>query len=140
MNNVEQLVGLEADEESLRYLDSRTKEDENEERISNANLLSSLLKDTIVSFNYNPINKSVYYYYIIRSKDIDRLSKILLLRGIDVGKYVMQNCGKLYDSEPYQITEEVYDTGIQLPMHPTLSEKDIRYMAKEINQAYIDEI
>lgn len=66
----------------------------------------------------NKINKDIFYYFfIIKHPKKDIIAKDLLLLGIDTGKHIMRNCGKIFDeSNAYPNTEKAYNNSLQLPI------------------------
>ncbi|MCX5705409.1 MAG: DegT/DnrJ/EryC1/StrS family aminotransferase [Candidatus Omnitrophica bacterium] len=109
----------------------------NFKRALNGKILSEKLDNRIIIRKENPTCESIYYYLIIRSKNIRRLSRKLLLKGIDTGKFVMENCSKMYtqDSE-CRIAEMIFDESLQIPVSHRMKKEEIEYIARQINRNY----
>jgi len=104
--------------------------------LNNAQYLTRLLKKEIPK--QKAINKTipVYYHYIIRYKNLERLYKKLLIKRIDTSIYdeIMDNCGIIFDKkENYPNMDKVYNTAIQIPIYNQLKKKEICYIAKNLN-------
>jgi len=65
----------------------------------------------------NKINTIFPYFYVIKSSYKDMIVKELLRKGVDTGKYVMRNCGKLFDSvNSYPNTVAAHNDSLQIPV------------------------
>jgi len=117
--------------EQLKHL-----ENWNERRRAIAARYNVLLRDSGVVV---PVErkwaKHVYYMYVIRAKQRDRLASYLKERGIETGIHYpvpvhWQPCLKSDVQLP--ITEKYVDEILSLPMHPQLSDDQVEYVASEV--------
>ena len=79
--------------------------------------------------------KHVYYMYVIRVKQRDKLASYLRDKGIETGIHYpvpvhQQPCMKSDAHLP--ITEQYADEVLSLPMHPQLSNEQVEYVASEL--------
>ena len=117
--------------EQLKHL-----ENWNERRRAIAARYNVLLRDSGVVV---PVErkwaKHVYYMYVIRAKQRERLASYLKERGIETGIHYpvpvhRQPCLKSDVQLP--ITEKYVDEILSLPMHPQLSDDQVEYVASEV--------
>ena len=79
--------------------------------------------------------KHVYYMYVIRVKQRDKLASCLKEKGIETGIHYpvpvhRQPCLKSDVHLP--VTEKYVDEILSLPMHPQLSDEQVDYVASEV--------
>ena len=79
--------------------------------------------------------KHVYYMYVIRVKQRDKLASYLKEKGIETGIHYpvpvhRQPCLKSDVRLP--VTEKYVDEILSLPMHPQLTDEQVRYVASEV--------
>jgi perosamine synthetase len=79
--------------------------------------------------------KHVYYMYVIRVKQRDKLASYLKDKGIETGIHYpvpvhRQPC--LMSDVRLPITEQYVDEILSLPMHPQLSDEEVEYVASEV--------
>lgn len=127
--NVQALAGL----KQLKDFDAGI-----EKRIFNAALLARSLVDRgINTLEDNTATRPVYYFFVILAQDIETLSRRLLMKGIDTGKYIMRDCSTIYGSGTNCLcTKEALRISLQIPIYPRLNEIDIEYIAGALNQAF----
>ena len=81
--------------------------------------------------------KHVYYMYVIRLKDRDRLASYLREKGIQTGIHypVPLHRQPCVQSDSYlPVTEEYVDDILSLPMHPQLTDVEVEYVASSIRE------
>ncbi len=130
MTNIAAAIGI----EQLKKLDSH-----NDVRRRNAALYDSLLPDEI-----KPVVDGrayhVYHQYTIRTNKRDALVEEFKKEGIGFGIYypiaihqqeIMKKLG--YTAE-LPVTERLVDEVISIPVHPLVSEEDVRRVAEVINR------
>ncbi|MCD6399655.1 DegT/DnrJ/EryC1/StrS family aminotransferase, partial [candidate division WOR-3 bacterium] len=123
----------------LKFLDEW-----NEKRRKIAFLYNDLLKDTpiIVPFEMESV-KHVYHLYVVRSKKRNDLFDYLRKNGIGVGIHYPVPChlqtplNGIKGSLP--TTEMVAEEVISLPMHPFLTQEEIRYIVDKIKEFFSTE-
>lgn len=91
------------------------------ERSEKAKLFEELCNSRRISIlqskNDAACRNRFYYFYIIKHAQKDKIAKDLLRQGIDTGKQLMSNCGKLFSGpNTYTNTEEAYNNSLQLPL------------------------
>lgn len=110
--------------------------DWNERRRAIAVRYSVLLRDSGVII---PVEREwvrhVYYMYVIRVKQRNKLAAYLKERGIETGIHYpvpvhRQPC--LASDVHLPITEKYVDEILSLPMHPQLSDEQVAYVASEV--------
>lgn len=76
-----------------------------------------------------------HYFYIIKHPEKDVIARKLLFNGIDTGKYVMRNCGRLLEDSGrnYFNTEYAYNNSLQLPVE-CCDIKNMRTIARVIKR------
>jgi dTDP-4-amino-4,6-dideoxygalactose transaminase len=118
----------------------------NEKRRQNASLYSQLLSQNSYPATRNIIlpfepdwTKAVYHLYIIRTAKRDDLQKYLLDNGINTGLHYpiplhLQNAYKDLNvrNGNYPTTEKVSNEILSLPMFPSLTEEQIKYVSEKI--------
>lgn len=103
-------------------------------RIKNIQILQKYLKKDLLDREMKSIPGSIYYFYILTANNKNKLSKYLLRKGIDTGRYVMRNVAALYnDVSEYPICEQIYENSLQIPIHSYLNPKEIKYIADILN-------
>lgn len=127
----------------LKYLDRW-----NEMRRKNARQYDELLKEVVgvKTPTEREVCKHVYYIYVIRCKDRDKLRIWLDSKGISTGihypipihlqeayRNIIHVKGKL------KITEKYANEILSLPMFPELREDEINYISKSIMEFYKNE-
>ena len=77
----------------------------------------------------------IYYFYIIKTKKAEELSKKLYRLGLDVGygEDIVENCGFKIAREHFPNTEESIKTVLQIPMGVGLTKKNIWQISNCIN-------
>jgi len=111
-------------------------------RIKNALLFDKL-------FKYNPSVKTVkrfrhlkevFHLYLINVKNRDQLQQYLIKNGVDAKVHYpipihLQPAAKYlnYKRGDFPMAEKIANTSLSLPVHEFIKERDIRYVAKLIN-------
>jgi dTDP-4-amino-4,6-dideoxygalactose transaminase len=125
----------------LRYLDRW-----NQLRAKNSKLYSRLLKDSpgiILPYNAD-YSSHIFHVYAVRVRNRDKVAGYLKSKGINVAVFyplplhlqpAYRNLG--YKRGDFPVAEKVAKEILALPMHPFLSEKEIRYVANNLNTACI---
>ena len=119
----------------------------NEKRRKNAALYNELLSDldeVILPPAGNSQVKPVYHLYVVRVKMRDKLRKWLEDNGIQCGIHyplpihLQPIYKKLFNFKggEYPASELVSQTCLSLPMFPTLTSDDIRYISDKIHEFY----
>jgi len=118
----------------LKYLDEW-----NEKRRRIAELYNQLLDgSTIVTPVERKYAKHVYYLYVVRCKERDKLQKYLLNNGIQtlIHYPVPVHRQKAYLKLGYKVnlpvTEGISTEVLSLPMHPWLTKKEVSLISGEI--------
>lgn len=117
-SGIQALIGL----EQLRNLDLYNKKVKKNVR---------LIKDNFktIKFQKNLFNSQPAYLHLaLRTKQIKKLRKNLLKRGIDARKTCMKNCSASKDKFP--ISQELQESTLYLPLYPQLKEKEIKKIIK----------
>lgn len=125
----------------LKYLQSWTLN-----RIEIANWyeeeLHPYLNNIILPYN-NPKSKHVYHLYVIRTKKRNELQKYLATQGIGtlIHYPVPPHLQKAYIhlnkcKGDYQITEEIADTCLSLPLWPGMQKADVKKVADSIGRFF----
>jgi len=79
--------------------------------------------------------KHVYYMYVIRVKQRDKLALYLKGKGIETGIHYpvpVHRQPYLMSDVHLPITEQYVDEILSLPMHPQLSDEEVDYVASEV--------
>lgn len=110
---------------------------EDKKRKENADTLRNNLNQKVLDLEIKPKEGSNYYFYILEIRDKDNLSRRLLWRGIDTGKFLMRNVAALCkDKKSYPVTEYLYEYSLQIPIYSSLNKKDMLHIAKVINKCF----
>ncbi len=73
--------------------------------------------------------ESFPYFYVIKHPQRQEISRKLLWHGIDTGKFIMKNCGAMFDpGHPYPNAQRAYESSIQIPIE-YCSEKQMEKIA-----------
>jgi dTDP-4-amino-4,6-dideoxygalactose transaminase len=124
--NVQALVGL----KQLKNFDEA-----NKRRIRNAAMLAGCLNKNIGILKDDPAAKPTYYFFVILAHDAKSLSKRLLIKGIDTGKYIMRDCAMVCrNDESCVSTQEAIRTSLQIPNYPQLGHEDVKYIAEVLSR------
>lgn len=129
LTNIEAKVGL----GQLERLDRL-----NQRRIENAKFLIENLKDVKNLYLPNiPHNaKHIFESFVIQSNNRERLAKRLLQKGIDTSKGYIKACSNLKIFEGFKNScpnaQEVERKILHLPIYPSLSEKDLLFIAHNL--------
>ncbi|MBU0650476.1 aminotransferase class I/II-fold pyridoxal phosphate-dependent enzyme, partial [bacterium] len=108
---------------------------ENKKRVENVITLKHNLSQKVLDLCMNPREGSSYYFYIFIVKDKNILSRRLLFKGIDTGKFLMRNTAVLsQDKNSYPATEWLNAYSLQIPAYASLNKKDMLRIAKAINR------
>jgi len=117
--------------EQLKHLTDWT-----ERRRAIAARYDALLRDSGVAV---PVErdwaKHVYYMYVIRVKQRDKLASYLKDKGIETGIHYpvpVHRQPYLMSDVRLPITEQYVDEILSLPMHPQLSDEEVDYVASEV--------
>lgn len=109
-------------------------EQENKRRRDNVIVLRENLSQKILDLEMKPREGSNYYFYILKVKDKDILSRRLLWVGIDTGKFLMRNAAALCkDKKPYPVTEWLCENSLQIPVYSPLNKKDMLRISMALN-------
>jgi dTDP-4-amino-4,6-dideoxygalactose transaminase len=119
----------------LRHLDRW-----NEERRKNAKLYNELLAGTgVIIPNERKNSRHVYFSYVIRAGNRDRLRRHLLKRGIETAIeyeppiHLTKTFGYLgHKKGDFPVTEKLSGEILSLPMSPFLKEEEISRVCREI--------
>jgi len=126
--NIQALAGL----KQLQRID-----EVNKMRRLNAATLSRCLNRSIDTLQDEPATNPTYYFFVILTHNADSLSKKLLIKGIDTGKYIMRDCAaRCGNNKSCVSTQEAISTSLQIPLYPQLQEKDIVYISGILNQIF----
>lgn len=85
----------------------------------------------------------VYHMFVIRTKKRDKLKEYLLKRGIETGIHYPVPCHrqpavkKIQGRIKLPVTEQYCREILSLPIHPTLSDKDVERICKIIGEAIL---
>lgn len=129
MSEIHAAIGV----EQLRHI-----EEWNDRRRQIASKYNRLLDDLdLVTPVEKEWAKHVYYMYVIRLKDRDRLASYLREKGIQTGIHYpvplhRQPCVQSDIHLP--VTEEYVDDILSLPIHPQLTDVEVEYVASSIRE------
>jgi len=126
-SNFQAYIGL----QKLRDLDKLLNK-----RIANAKLLISGLRPGIFTQEVKSCLKPIFYYLVLKSGNACMSSRILLRKGIDVDSNLVQKCSEFLAEEEYPITCRISKATLLIPVYPQLSNREIRYVCKIINQVF----
>lgn len=111
----------------------------NEKRRKAARLYDRLLKGIdIVLPVEKKYAKHVYHLYVIRCKERDKLQQRLLANGIQtqihypIPVHKQKAYLELGHTAKLPITERICNEILSLPMHPSLSQREVRYVAEAV--------
>jgi dTDP-4-amino-4,6-dideoxygalactose transaminase len=119
----------------------------NERRRKIAKLYSKLLSDT-KKIILPPIEtgeiKPVYHLFVIRTKERDKLAEWLNKNEIETGVnypipiHLQPLYKKMfgYFKDVYKNSEELSKTCLSLPIHPKLSDTDVKFVCEKINEFF----
>lgn len=110
-----------------------------EARRANAALLSDHLADASVETPVEPDGRRhAYHQYTVRTDDRDGLRRALDAAGVDAGVYYPTPIHEepAYDGYDYDlpVAERAADEVLSLPVHPGLSEVDVRRVARAVTE------
>lgn len=110
----------------------------NSKRKGNAKILSQLLSKKIKKQKGIDRAKSVFLYYDIIVDKRKEIKKKLLSFGIDTQESWNVSCSRLNHFKLYNskcpVSDELEKKSLYLPVHPSLQEKDIVYIADRLNK------
>lgn len=106
---------------------------------TNAKILDNFFKgnERIRTTEKELESEPAYLYYLLKVDSIDRYRKILLKNGIDTR--IDCNCTPnelrplINENSKFKNAEELKNSNIEIPNGPTLTLKDIEYIAKKVN-------
>ena len=79
---------------------------------------------------------SSIYFFLVFARDIVKIRRYLLRRGLDTGLHVMRNLPAMFnDPTSAPNTAWAWERTIQVPLHEYLDERDVRWIASLINAA-----
>jgi len=131
MSNIMAAIGL----EQLRRFDElavvrRTRARLYDELLKNHSRIQPLQHD------FDTVVPHIYVVRISGMKDRQKLQASLLEKGIQTGVHYQPNhCLSFYrdsGAAPLPVTEAIYPELMTLPLHPELSEDDVRFIATEL--------
>ena len=113
--------------------------DYNEARRSNAAYLTDALAEADVVTPTDPDEcRHVYHQYTVQSDDRDGLADHLEAAGVGTGVYYPTPIHELsaYDHVTHEapVAERLAEQALSLPVHPNVSEQDLRTIAATINE------
>lgn len=123
--NLQALIGL----KQLSSLDLR-----NNKKIIYAELLSKKLNKTIQVLTDDKNDVNIYYSYVIRCQNKNKVSKKLLFHGIDNYNEIMQDCEKLFNNKISNNTDIIKKTALKIPLHSWFTKSHINYISRSINK------
>ena len=129
--NLQAAMGI----EQLKTLDCN-----NKKRKRNGELLSSLLRDCehVTIPSVTPHAESTYLNYVITLENRERVMERLFKKGVDVTKGFLLDCSAhplfkdFYTESPH--AQLFSQQGFYLPVYPSLSDKDICYIAETLKE------
>ncbi len=129
MSSVHAAIGI----AQMRKLDSFT-----EARRSNASLLNDLLEGVVETPFVDPRCEHVYHQYTIQIDNRDSVKESLSKKGVGSGVYYPQPLHSLplfKANADCPITEKLCSRVLSLPVHPALSEEDLRAVAAAVKSS-----
>lgn len=114
---------------------------DNTSRRNVAKIYDEQLNSNIIIQKVEKWATPVYHMYTIRTRFRSRLQKFLKERGIPTGIHYpipihKQPVYKRYNKIKLPITEEIANTTLSIPMFPSLSNNQQRYVIKNINKFF----
>src|SRR3989344_4967077 len=106
-----------------------------EQRNKNASMLTKLLQDAGVTLPKVPANTThAFHQFTIKTHDRDALHAHLHQAGIDSRIFYPQplHCAPQFAGKEFPRAEEASLTVLSLPIHPFVTEKDLRFIAETI--------
>lgn len=123
-SNIQALIGI----KQLSMLDSRLMQNR-----KNAQYMNRILpQDSIL--HPNKEGESIFYSYIIKSRNKEGLSRRLLQQRIDSDIEVMQDCEHLIAGKSQPNTSFIKRHAVKIPLYYQLTKKEIEYIAKVVNE------
>ena len=115
----------------------------NRRRREIAELYRQLLDSTDVILPFEPDGfASAYHLFAIRSRDRDSIRQALLGKNIECGihypvpLHLQPACRDLgYRPKDFPVSERIADTELSLPMHPHLTDAEVRQVADAVSAA-----
>lgn len=117
----------------------------NQARRKNAEIYNELQKDIeeVNLFKIKDFAEPVYHMYVIRAKKRDELRKYLAEKGIATGIHYplplhLQPAFEFlgYKKGDFPVAEKLANEVLSLPMFPELTEKEIKFVVREIKNFY----
>lgn len=122
--NLQAFIGL----EFLKRCDTNMSE-----RIEKVKLFNQICTSEGINipFRYkDPFEGFFPYFYVFKHAKRDMIAQELLMKGIDTGKYLMSNCGVLFEeANAYEHTQKAYRDSLQIPVE-RCSQKKMKIIAK----------
>jgi len=115
----------------------------NRRRREIAELYRQLLDSTDVTLPFEPEGlASAYHLFAIRSRDRDSIRQALIGKNIECGihypvpLHLQPACRDLgYRPKDFPVSERIADTELSLPMHPHLTDAEVRQVADAVSAA-----
>ena len=108
-------------------------------RQKNAKLYDQILKKSskikVYKRNYDQIVPHIYVVQILSNINITQIRKKLLAKNIESGlHYYPNHKHKIFENKKISLknTEKIYSKLLTLPLHPDISLRQIKYIAKEL--------
>ncbi len=125
--NIQAFIGLENLENLNKNLAIRKQ---------NAHVLDKLLSDEIKRVKF--LTDCNYYFYVIFSKEKEKIINSLLKKGLDTGKNIMRNCPFHYGAkDTFRNVNTFIELGIQIPIHENISRGQAIRIAEAINNIFM---
>lgn len=109
-----------------------------EQRNRNAHLLTKLLQQTNVQLPYVPQNaKHAFHQYTIRTANRDELHRHLHAAGIDSRIFypqLLHRAPQFTSNQQFPVAESACASVLSLPIHPLVTEEQLRFIAATIQQ------
>ncbi|MFH1231857.1 MAG: DegT/DnrJ/EryC1/StrS family aminotransferase [Planctomycetota bacterium] len=92
--------------------------------------LQSLKISSLILPQEQPHTKSVFYRYVIRHPEADKIISQLNRKGIEAKKPIYKPLHRYFgfNSKEFSNTENAYRTTISLPIYPSLTDKEVGYI------------
>jgi len=117
----------------------------NSQRRECVKIYNDLLESTVECPREKKGYKHVYYMYVIRAKQRDKLASYLKSKGISTGihypipLHLQKSYSYLgYKKGDFPVAEKYAEEILSLPLYPGLKEEQIRYIADNIKRFYTD--